>query len=65
MRIVDSERPDRGGRDSTARWRFPRHRPSFEQLEQLGLRLEPIRLPREFIVIDRVERPGGELREAA
>jgi uncharacterized protein (TIGR03435 family) len=26
--------------------------------EQLGLKLEPIRLPREFIVIDAVERPG-------
>ena len=26
--------------------------------EQLGLRLEPARAPREFIVIDRVERPS-------
>ena len=26
--------------------------------EQLGLKLEPIRLPREFIVIDAVERPS-------
>ena len=26
--------------------------------EQLGLKLEPIRVPREFIVIDRVERPS-------
>jgi uncharacterized protein (TIGR03435 family) len=30
----------------------------FAAVEQLGLRLEPIRVPREFIVIDRVERPS-------
>jgi uncharacterized protein (TIGR03435 family) len=27
--------------------------------EQLGLRLEPGRAPREFLVIDRVDRPSG------
>ena len=26
--------------------------------EQLGLRLEPVRTPREFLVIDQIERPG-------
>jgi uncharacterized protein (TIGR03435 family) len=26
--------------------------------EQLGLRLEPVRAPREFIVIDHIERPA-------
>jgi uncharacterized protein (TIGR03435 family) len=30
----------------------------FQAVEQLGLKLEPIRVPREFIVIDRVERPS-------
>jgi uncharacterized protein (TIGR03435 family) len=30
----------------------------FKAVEQLGLKLEPIRVPREFIVIDRVERPS-------
>ena len=30
----------------------------FTAVEQLGLKLEPIRVPREFIVIDRVERPS-------
>jgi uncharacterized protein (TIGR03435 family) len=30
----------------------------FAAVEQLGLKLEPIRVPREFIVIDRVERPA-------
>ena len=27
--------------------------------QQLGLKLEPIRVPREFIVIDQVERPAA------
>ena len=27
--------------------------------EQLGLRLDPARTPREFVVIDRVERPSA------
>ena len=26
--------------------------------QQLGLKLEPIRVPREFIVIDHIERPS-------
>ena len=30
----------------------------FAAVEQLGLKLEPIRVPREFIVIDHVERPS-------
>ena len=30
----------------------------FAAVEQLGLKLEPIRVPREFIVIDQVERPS-------
>lgn len=30
----------------------------FAAVDQLGLKLEPIRVPREFIVIDRVERPS-------
>ena len=30
----------------------------FAAVEQLGLKLEPIRVPREFIVVDRVERPS-------
>jgi uncharacterized protein (TIGR03435 family) len=30
----------------------------FAAVEQLGLKLEPIRIPREFIVIDQVERPS-------
>jgi uncharacterized protein (TIGR03435 family) len=30
----------------------------FAAVEQLGLKLEPIRVPREFIVIDSVERPS-------
>jgi uncharacterized protein (TIGR03435 family) len=30
----------------------------FAAVEQLGLKMEPIRVPREFIVIDRVERPS-------
>jgi uncharacterized protein (TIGR03435 family) len=28
--------------------------------EQLGLKLEPARAPRDFIVIDRVERPSPD-----
>jgi uncharacterized protein (TIGR03435 family) len=30
----------------------------FAAVEELGLKLEPIRVPREFIVVDRVERPS-------
>ena len=30
----------------------------FAAVEQLGLELEPTRVPREFIVIDKVERPS-------
>jgi uncharacterized protein (TIGR03435 family) len=30
----------------------------FAAVEQLGLKLEPIRIPREFIVVDKVERPS-------
>ena len=30
----------------------------FAAVEQLGLKLEPIRVPREFIVVDRIERPS-------
>ncbi|MGH9237195.1 MAG: TIGR03435 family protein [Vicinamibacterales bacterium] len=30
----------------------------FAAVEQLGLKLEPIRVPREFIVVDRVQRPS-------
>jgi uncharacterized protein (TIGR03435 family) len=37
----------------------PRGQTIFAALEeQLGLKLEPARAPREFIVIDRVERPS-------
>jgi uncharacterized protein (TIGR03435 family) len=37
----------------------PRGQTIFAALEQqLGLRLEPARAPREFIVIDQIERPG-------
>jgi uncharacterized protein (TIGR03435 family) len=37
----------------------PRAGTIFSAIEdQLGLRLEPARAPREFIVIDRVERPS-------
>ena len=37
----------------------PRAATVFAALGQLGLRLEPTRAPREFIVIDRVERPSA------
>jgi uncharacterized protein (TIGR03435 family) len=38
----------------------PRGQTIFAALEdQLGLRLEPARVPREFIVIDAIERPGA------
>jgi len=38
---------------------LPKAPPIFTALEQqLGLKVEPIRVPREFIVIDRVERPS-------
>jgi uncharacterized protein (TIGR03435 family) len=31
----------------------------FDALEQqLGLRLEPVQVPREYLVIDAIERPG-------
>jgi uncharacterized protein (TIGR03435 family) len=30
----------------------------FTAVEQLGMTLEPIRVPRQFIVVDRVERPS-------
>jgi uncharacterized protein (TIGR03435 family) len=31
----------------------------FDALEQqLGLRLEPVQVPREYLVIDSIERPG-------
>jgi uncharacterized protein (TIGR03435 family) len=30
----------------------------FAAVDDLGLKLEPIRVPREFIVVDRVERPS-------
>jgi uncharacterized protein (TIGR03435 family) len=33
--------------------------PIHTALAQLGLKVEPIKAPREFIVIDRVERPSG------
>jgi uncharacterized protein (TIGR03435 family) len=36
---------------------IPKSPSIFAAVEQLGLKLEPIRVPREFIVIDRVERP--------
>jgi len=36
----------------------PRAPTIFVALEQLGLRLEPAQAPREFIVIDQVERPS-------
>ena len=32
--------------------------PIHTALAQLGLKVEPIKAPREFIVIDRVERPS-------
>jgi uncharacterized protein (TIGR03435 family) len=35
----------------------------FDALEQqLGLRLEPTQVPREYLVIDSIERPGPNLR---
>ena len=37
---------------------IPRAASIFAAVEQLGLTLEPIRVPREFIVVDRVERPS-------
>jgi uncharacterized protein (TIGR03435 family) len=37
---------------------IPKASSIFTAVEQLGLKLEPIRLPREFIVIDQVERPS-------
>ena len=37
----------------------PRAPTIFDALEeQLGLRLEPIQVPREYLVIDAIERPG-------
>jgi uncharacterized protein (TIGR03435 family) len=37
---------------------IPKAPPIFAAVERLGLKLEPIRVPREFVVIDRVERPA-------
>jgi uncharacterized protein (TIGR03435 family) len=58
LRLVNSERSAsrRPGFDGSMA--LPKAPPLLAALEQLGLKLEPIRLPREFIVIDRVERPG-------
>jgi uncharacterized protein (TIGR03435 family) len=37
----------------------PRAPTIFDALEQqLGLRLEPVQVPREYLVIDAIERPG-------
>ena len=39
--------------------RRPRAPTIFDALEQqLGLRLEPVQVPREYLVIDAIERPG-------
>ena len=38
---------------------IPRAPDLFTALEQLGLKLEPARAPREFIVIDQIERPSS------
>jgi uncharacterized protein (TIGR03435 family) len=55
--VIDENTPGRLGRGDVEPGDIPRAATIFTALEeQLGLRLEPAKAPREFIVIDHVER---------
>jgi uncharacterized protein (TIGR03435 family) len=58
LRAVNRERTGtpKPGFDAPAT--APKAPPIFAAIEQLGLKLEPIHAPREFIVIDAVARPS-------
>jgi uncharacterized protein (TIGR03435 family) len=59
--VVDGNAPAdcRGLLTDPGAGNVPRAPTIFDALEQqLGLRLEPVQVPREYLVIDAIERPG-------